>query len=176
MRGSGSTRRSPQGTSGEGTGVTWERRRARLVLPVLLVVAVLATVVLGFVSPIRQLLAQERRISETRQQAERLDAKNARLNERIDQLQRDSVVKQIAREELGLVMPGEEAYVLVPRPAAAAPDAAPPTTKAATALPVAPTTISPPPTQPSGTSGSGAPTTTPEPGMSKFSDLDPGSG
>lgn len=175
MSRSASARRSPQGTSGEGTGVTWERRRARLVLPALLVVAVLSTVVLGFVSPIRQLLAQERRISETRQQAERLDAKNVRLNERIDQLQRDSVVKQIAREELGLVMPGEEAYVLVPRPAAAAPDAAPPTTKAA-ALPVAPTTISPPSTQPSGTSGSGAPVTTPEPGMSKFTDLDPGSG
>lgn len=147
----------------EETGVTWERRRARLILPVLLVVAVLSAVVLGFVSPIRQLLAQERRIDETRGQADDLDAKNQRLNQRIDQLQRDPVIEQIAREELGLVMPGEEAYVLVPTA---------PTTKPQSALPVPPTTSAPPSTQPLDL----APVTAPDPGMSKYADLDPGSG
>lgn len=149
----------------EETSITWERRRVRLILPVLLVVAVLSAVVLGFVSPIRQLLAQERRIDETRGQADELDAKNQRLNERIDQLQRDSVIRQIAREELGLVMPGEEAYVLVPTPSTTT---LPPTTKPQAALPVPPTTIAPTPDL--------SPITAPEPGMSKYSDLDPGSG
>lgn len=162
-----SAQQPPRGSSREETGVTWERRRARLVLPVLLVVAVLSAVVLGFVSPIRQLLAQQRRIVDTREEADVLDAKNARLNDRIDQLQRDSVVEQIAREELGLVMPGEEAYVLVPAPASG-----PPTTNPAVALPVAPTTVAPP----SNREPAQAPVTAPEAGMSKYTDLDPGTG
>lgn len=153
------------------TGVTWERRRARMVLPVLLVLAVLSAVVLGFVSPIRQLLAQERRIDETRAVADDLDARNDHLDERVQQLQRDVVVEQIAREELGLVKPGEEAYVLVPpRPGAAVP--APPAKRGPEA-PAATTTTAPPPsTLPPGE----APPTTAEPGMSKYADLDPGPG
>ncbi|MBX7160283.1 MAG: septum formation initiator family protein [Acidimicrobiia bacterium] len=163
LRPSRRERRSPV----EETGFTWERRRTRMILPVLLVVAVLSAVVLGFVSPIRQLLAQERRIDETQSKADELDAKNQRLNERIDQLQRDTVVEQIAREELGLVMPGEEAYVLVPAPPTTA---APPTTKPKPDLAVAPTTIAPPTTA----APQLAPVTAPDPSMAKYQDLDPG--
>lgn len=155
----------------EETGVTWERRRGRMVLPVMLVVAILSAIVLGFVSPIRQLVAQERRIDETQAVAEDLDARNARLNERIEQLQRDPVVEQIAREELGLVMPGEEAYVLVPpRSGGGAATRSP---KRAPEMPAATTTTAPPPaTLPAGE----APPPPEEPGMSKYADLDPGPG
>lgn len=164
---SGRTTSGRRGAPPEETGVTWERRRARLVLPVLLVVAVLSAVVLGFVSPIRQLLAQQRRIERTSEEADALDAKNVRLNDRIEQLQRDSVIEQIAREELGLVMPGEEAYVIVPgAPATAAPP------EPGSTLPVPPTTTAVASTPPQDQ----APPTKPEPGMSKYADLDPGPG
>jgi cell division protein FtsB len=126
-----------------GTGITWERRRTRLVLPTLLVTAALAASVLGFVSPIRQLLAQEERIRSAKARVSDLDDENDKLQERIGQLQRDAVVEQIAREELGLVRPGEEAYVLVPKPPPPAPTT--PAAPGATGESV-PTTAAPAPT------------------------------
>jgi hypothetical protein len=50
-----------------------------------------------------------------------LSAENAKLDQRRQQLQTDAEIERLAREQYGLVKPGEEAYaILPPKPGPAA--------------------------------------------------------
>ena len=84
-------------------------------------VAVLAVTVLALVSPVRQLVEQEGRVAGTRRQIADLEQANAALSQRIRELGTDIEIERLAREDLGLVRPGEEPYVLLPGDPAAVP-------------------------------------------------------
>ena len=77
-------------------------------LAVLLIAALAIT--LAGVFPFRQIIAQDRQVENTRSQLDTLIAENAALEEEVDALQTEAEVERIAREELGLVRPGEVGY------------------------------------------------------------------
>ncbi len=91
-----------------------------------MVVVAVAGVLLLFVLPGRTWLAQGRAMSAATRQSRALTQENARLAARAAQLQSPAYIEQLARQEFGLVMPGEKAYSIVP------PVAAPTTTTTTT--------------------------------------------
>jgi len=78
-----------------------------LVTLVSLVVAALGIV------PFRQVLARERAVDLSQQQLDALTEENLRLEQLVAALQTDEEVERLAREQFGLVMPGEVGYVAV---------------------------------------------------------------
>jgi cell division protein FtsB len=77
--------------------------------------------VLGLVSamaiqPTRQLLAQQHRISATAHELHRTEKDNHRLDVQIARLQNPDYIEEQARAQIGLVRPGETAYVVMPKP------------------------------------------------------------
>lgn len=99
--------------------------RLRRAVTVLVVVAAVSVAVLTLVSPLRQILAQEQRLDDVREQAEELERENADLEKRIDRLSDDSEIERLAREELGLVKPGEQVYMVLPDPGTGQPPPGP---------------------------------------------------
>jgi cell division protein FtsB len=93
------------------------RRAVRL----LLLAVTLAGIVFLFVLPARIWLAQDRAASVAERQHSVLSKENAALTKQVAQLQSNAYIEQVAREEYGLVMPGEHAYDILP-------PATPPTT------------------------------------------------
>lgn len=78
---------------------------------------VVILICLGYI--VFMLADQERQLSGLRKEAENLRAKEATLkaeNERLSQeqqlLQTDAYIEKVAREELGLVKPGETPYIM----------------------------------------------------------------
>lgn len=86
-------------------------------LAVLLIVTLAIT--LAGIFPFRQLFAQQRQVESTQVKLEALVAENARLEDEAALLQTPAEVERIAREELGLVRPGEVGYHVQPQPAPA---------------------------------------------------------
>ncbi|MEA3502694.1 MAG: septum formation initiator family protein [Actinomycetota bacterium] len=81
---------------------------------------VLAVVLLGALAltvsgilPFRQLVSQQRQIERTQDQLAALEQENRMLSEDIEMLGTDTEIERIAREQYGLVRPGEVAYVVV---------------------------------------------------------------
>lgn len=91
--------------------MTFVRRPIVLLGPaVLLVVALaLATNVL----PLRQIVAQRQEIVATQERLDAIVAENTALESRVEALQTPLEVERLAREELGYVRPGEDAYVVM---------------------------------------------------------------
>ena len=100
----------PSSPAAVGERVPGVRRTVRILL---LSVTALAVVVL-FVLPGRELLAQRRQLSSTQQRIQMLTQENAKLANQAASLQSDATVEQLARQKYGLVMPGEKAYVVLP--------------------------------------------------------------
>ena len=80
----------------------------------------LAVVLLGALAltvsgilPFRQLVSQQRQIDNTQDQLAALERENDLLSEDIEMLGTDAEIERIAREQYGLVRPGEVAYVVV---------------------------------------------------------------
>jgi cell division protein FtsB len=74
------------------------------------VVLVLAVMMLG---PLRSLVEAESHVADLEQSHRRLQAQIAHLEERRDALHDLQELELIAREDLGMVMPGEVAFVVV---------------------------------------------------------------
>jgi cell division protein FtsL len=94
-----------------------ERDRPRLTgraAALLIAVSVLAVMA---VVPARQLLEQRGRIAELDRQATELEAQNADLREEIAALHDPVRLEQLARACLGMVGPGEVAFVIAGKPA-----------------------------------------------------------
>lgn len=66
------------------------------------------------VFPFRQVLARERAVELSHEKLDALVAENMRLEYEIAALQTDQEIERLAREQFGLVMPGEVAYVAIP--------------------------------------------------------------
>jgi cell division protein FtsB len=79
----------------------------------LLIVAMLLVVALVY--PGRLYLEQRGRISDLEQQTKVLTDQNMELNTRVQKLNDPVFLERLARECLGMVRPGETAFVLVPR-------------------------------------------------------------
>jgi cell division protein FtsB len=97
------------------------RRLFGLFVTAVVVVGVLFT----FVNPTRQWLDQRGNISAAHERVDVLDKRSADLAARAEQLRTDAEVERLAREQYGLVKPGEQAYAILPTQAPA-PPAAPP--------------------------------------------------
>jgi cell division protein FtsB len=86
----------------------------RRTVRILIVSVVAVAIVFLFVLPGRTLLAQNRSLATTRHRAAVLSAENAKLAQQISKLQSKSEIEQIARQQYGLVRPGEKAYAIIP--------------------------------------------------------------
>jgi len=76
---------------------------------------VVCAVLLLAVGPLRGYLDERAQLSDLRQQTTQLEAANAKLQARIDQLGDPAYLERLARECLGMVHPGETAFVIVPK-------------------------------------------------------------
>lgn len=81
--------------------------------------ALLAAVVVGgimflFLWPARTWLEQSKAMSAAHRREVVLAQENAVLRNRIDQLRGTAYIEQVARQQYGLVMPGEKAFGILP--------------------------------------------------------------
>lgn len=86
----------------------------RRALRLLIAGVVVAGILLLFVLPGRTFLSQAHSLSATQRQLNALTAENAKLQVEAKDLQSNSRIEQIAREDYGLVMPGQRAYAVIP--------------------------------------------------------------
>jgi cell division protein FtsB len=82
---------------------------------VLLAAVAVGGIVFLFVLPGRTWLAQGHATDVARRQDAALSQENAALGKRVAELQNTAYIEQIARQQYGLIMPGEQAYgILLP--------------------------------------------------------------
>jgi len=87
------------------------RSRVGLLVPLMLVVVL--AIVLTNVFPFRQILAQQRAVSNAEQRLEVLQEENARLAAEAEALRSDPEIERIARADFGFVRPGDTSFVVV---------------------------------------------------------------
>ena len=87
------------------------KQRWGWVLAVLLLGGLALTV--SGILPFREMVAQQRQIELSQDQLAALESENSTLTEDIAMLGTDAEIERIAREQYGLVRPGEIAYVVV---------------------------------------------------------------
>jgi cell division protein FtsB len=85
----------------------------------------LAVLLLMAVPPARQLWREQAQVQAAERKLEALKRDNARLDRHLARLEDPDYLEQLARQELGLVRPGEIGFVVVPGEAAARKDATP---------------------------------------------------
>ena len=90
------------------------RRAVRIAAALLMLVAVLFLA--GF--PARTYLDQREALASTSERLAVLRRSNKALEARSKELHSDAAVERLAREQYNLVRPGEEAYAILPGPAA----------------------------------------------------------
>jgi cell division protein FtsB len=83
--------------------------RAAMLAMVALILLTLA------VAPLRTLIDQRARLGQLERQADDLTDRNAALEERIGRFNDPAYLERLARECLGMVRPGETAFVMVPK-------------------------------------------------------------
>ena len=91
---------------------------------VLLIVALAVT--LAGIFPFRQILAQNRQVDNTRERLAVLQEENAALTQQIDALNSDVELERLAREQLGMVEPGETGVTIESPPGSELPAPPPP--------------------------------------------------
>ena len=85
-----------------------------------IVVVLLLTLV---VSPLRSYLRERGELAGLERSTRQLQAENAQLGRRVGALQEPAVLERLARQCLGLVRPGETAFITVPEHGAPTPPA-----------------------------------------------------
>jgi cell division protein FtsB len=93
----------------------------RRAVRILLVVVAVGGLLFLFILPGRTWLAQRSAMSGAERRLHALQAENAALARRAAQLQSAAYVEQIARQQYGLVLPGQQAYGILPAPATTTP-------------------------------------------------------
>jgi cell division protein FtsB len=92
-----------------------KRRRSRLSLRGALLLVVVMLLLLAAVAPLRNLLDQRAELLQMQRQTVQLEAKDAALQARVNQLSDPAYIQQLARQCLGMVMPGQIAFVTIPK-------------------------------------------------------------
>src|SRR5439155_20785268 len=90
----------------------------------MIIVCMIAAVFVVFF-PARQLVAQRTNLEELQTRQSQLDTQNKRLSSEIARLQDPAELEVLARERLGMVKPGEHAYLFVSPDATPAPPPVP---------------------------------------------------
>lgn len=85
----------------------------RVVWPAVFIAAFVVFIVVA-VFPTRTYLAQRASTAAAETDLATVQEQNRRLQERVDALGTDEEIERLAREEYGLVKPGEEAYHILP--------------------------------------------------------------
>jgi cell division protein FtsB len=91
--------------------VSKRRRTMSGLLALACLVAVVVTA--AGIFPFRQIIADRRTVSLAQEKLLALRGENSRLEDEVAALGSDAEVERLAREQLGLVFPGETAYVVV---------------------------------------------------------------
>jgi cell division protein FtsB len=89
-------------------------RRRRATLATILLGLAVVGLLFAFVYPTSTYLRQRSELGAAQRRLDRLQSETLRLEEANKKLQSDAEVERIAREQYGLVRPGETPYVLVP--------------------------------------------------------------
>ena len=87
---------------------------------IVLLFLVCVVMLLG-IAPMRGYLDERGQLADLRRQATQLEAANAKLQARISLLSDATYLERLARECLGMVRPGETAFVIVPKHGGPAP-------------------------------------------------------
>lgn len=88
------------------------RKRKRITWPVMFFLICLGYLVSIFADQERQLDGLRREADNLRAREATLKVENERLNQEQQLLQTDTYIEKVAREELGLVKPGETPYIM----------------------------------------------------------------
>jgi cell division protein FtsB len=88
--------------------------RVRVSIRAAVLLIVVLTVLTFAISPLQALLAERDKLDQLRLQTQQLDRQNGVLRDRILQLQDPAYLERLARECLGMIAPGETAFVTVP--------------------------------------------------------------
>jgi cell division protein FtsB len=101
------------GPGGETSGSRVRRPSRATARAALLLVIVLMTVAFSM-APLHAYLQQRSKIAELERQSRLLERANADLEQRVGQLHDPNELERLARECLGMVRPGETAFVTIP--------------------------------------------------------------
>jgi cell division protein FtsB len=91
------------------------RTRARLTARAGVLAVIVVMIAVLSIVPLQRYLKQRARIAELQHHARLVARANAELNEDIDRLRSRAWLRRLARECLGMVEPGETAFVVVPK-------------------------------------------------------------
>ena len=97
------------------------RRRARLTVRATILLAIMIGVLVLSVAPARMYFEQQAELARFEHEATVLQRKNDALAARAEQLRDHAFIERLARQCLGMVKPGEIAFVVVPTEGAPAP-------------------------------------------------------
>jgi cell division protein FtsB len=97
------------------------RRRARLTARATILLAIMIGVLVLSVAPARMYFEQQAELARFEHEATVLQRKNDALAARAEQLRDHAFIERLARQCLGMVKPGEIAFVVVPTEGAPAP-------------------------------------------------------
>jgi cell division protein FtsB len=97
------------------------RRRARLTARATILLTIVIGVLILSVAPARMYLAQQAELARFEHEAAVLERKNEALAARAAELKDRAFLERLARQCLGMVKPGEVAFVVVPKEGAPAP-------------------------------------------------------
>lgn len=88
--------------------------KAKAIVTVTLMVAVVAITLATNLVPLRQILDQQAQVAAARAELQRLSEENGVLTSEVEALQSPGEVERLAREKLGYVREGETAYIVLP--------------------------------------------------------------
>jgi cell division protein FtsB len=91
-----------------------ETARVRVSTRAAILLLVVLTVLTFAIAPLRALLAEHAKLDELQRQTQVVERQNEALNDRIFRLKDPAYLERLARECLGMVAPGETAFVTVP--------------------------------------------------------------
>jgi cell division protein FtsB len=98
----------------------------RLAVKIVLVLLVLGGAMYLFVFPARAYLAQKQEIAAEEHTVAVLRAEDSKLSSQSSALRDGATIEQIARQQYGLVKPGQQAFMVLPAPSRRPPLAPPP--------------------------------------------------
>ncbi|MDI6689817.1 MAG: septum formation initiator family protein [Actinomycetota bacterium] len=90
------------------------RTRFSVIRSHIVLVTIIVLMFLWALYPLKERLEQKRESEKLRENIAELRAKNKVLKEEIARLKTDDYIEQLARKDLGLIKPGESAYLVVP--------------------------------------------------------------
>ena len=97
------------------------RRRVRLSPRGLLLLVAVSLILVAAIAPARNLIAQRAQLAHLHQQTIQLQRQNDAMQARVTQLGDPAYLEKLARECLGMVKPGEVAFVTIPQHGALVP-------------------------------------------------------